>query len=116
MSGATEGPRVELVPLTELPALLDAAQCAALLRCSREHVEELADRGALPATKFGRGWVFPSQQLLEKVASICESERTARADRTTDAPPAQSRRTLFVPPGSPPRRRGRPRLPTPQLG
>jgi excisionase family DNA binding protein len=106
---------ISTFPAQTLPAFLDADQCAALLRCSKERVEELADRGVLPATKFGRGWIFVAEQLVARIASICEAERAARDAKTAEAieRPKSRRAPLFVPPGAPPRGRGRPRLPTP---
>lgn len=108
-------PDLLTLPTRELPAFLDADQCATLLRCSKERVEELADRGVLPATKFGRGWTFVAEQLVARIASICEAERAARDAKTAETVerPKPRRSPLFVPSGAPPRGRGRPRLPTP---
>jgi len=41
-----------------LPAVIDAEQAATLLQCSKCQVEMLAERGEVPGTKFGRGWIF----------------------------------------------------------
>lgn len=109
---------ISTLPAQTLPAFLDAEQCAVMLRCSKERVEELADRGVLPATKIGRGWIFVADQLVARVASICEADRAARDAKTSETverPKKPRRSPLFVPSGAPPRGRGRPRLPTPTL-
>lgn len=105
-----------------LPPIIDAEQCATLLRCSKQHVDVLADRGALPATKFGRGWVFVTAQLLAHVAAACERNLIHRNDAGQSTAPAVARpdgaetgedggdRLLVV---APRRRPGRPRKPTP---
>jgi excisionase family DNA binding protein len=112
------------ITASELPPIIDAAQCAALLRCSKQHLEALADRGAIPATKFGRGWVFVTAQVLTHVAAVCERnvQRTATpsecADKGLPLPQPDTGtglapdRLLVV---SAPRRRGRPRKPVPAL-
>ncbi len=57
---------------------MDAAQCAAVLHCSKDTVEGLAGRGELPATRFGRGWVFVTEQVLEFLRLRSEREAAER--------------------------------------
>jgi excisionase family DNA binding protein len=113
-----------------LPPVIDAEQCAALLRCSKQHLEALADRGAMPATKFGRGWVFVTAQVLTHIAAACErnlqtprhvqctATRSEGADQGSPPPrpdtgggPASDRLHVVMTP----RRPGRPRKPVPAL-
>ncbi|HZT04973.1 MAG TPA: helix-turn-helix domain-containing protein [Steroidobacteraceae bacterium] len=114
-----------------LPPLIDAEQAAKMLGCSKEHVEALADRGALPATKYGRGWIFVTAQLIHHVAQDC-----AKNVGTRDAAPRPERRVKRTPkdngpaqsapetepggslplePRGPAKSRGRPRLSVPDL-
>lgn len=53
-------------------------QCAELLHCTPEQVEELARAGDIPALKFGRGWLFIRTDLLSYLA---EKSRTDAQDR-----------------------------------
>ena len=68
-------------PAALLPATLDAEECAGILRCSKQTVEELAFQGALPATRFGRGWVFVTDQILAYLKARCETEAQERWTR-----------------------------------
>lgn len=64
--------------LSSLLLTLDTEQCAELLRCSASTIEELASKGELPATKFGRGWIFVTKQILEMLQTRCETEAAGR--------------------------------------
>jgi excisionase family DNA binding protein len=44
---------------------LDLAEAAELCKCSRHRMRKLAGMGAIPATKIGRRWVFPTRLLQE---------------------------------------------------
>lgn len=79
--------------------LLDAAGVAELLHCSVRTVEDQARAGALPAVKFGEGWVFPVEALLRAVNRIAENQALLRA---APAMPLAVKRPLV--------RRGRPNL------
>ena len=116
-----------------LPPLIDAEQAAKMLGCSKEHVEELADRGKLPATKYGRGWVFVTAQLLHHVVEDCAKNmcprngapRAARqaenksvdAKRSGEEPLSAAGASLPLQPRGPAKKRGRPRhgVPDPSL-
>lgn len=97
--------------------MIDASQCAQLLRCSKEQVERLADDGRLPAVKFGRGWIFVTTQVLAYVESLCEANLKVPDKSGGEHPPkaraAQGTRLGPVVHGGPVRGRGRPRQPTP---
>ena len=99
---------------TLLPPTLDGGECAALLRCSKATVEELAARGAIPATRFGRGWVFVTEQILAHLKERCEREAMERRCSLEVLQPKTSSpaNATVVTPG----RRGRPRKAIPHLG
>ncbi|WP_422085426.1 helix-turn-helix domain-containing protein [Variovorax sp.] len=44
--------------------VIDSEQCAELLRCTSDQVEELARAGEIPGLKLGRGWIFVYADLL----------------------------------------------------
>jgi len=86
----------------QLPPILDAEQVAALLRCTKGHVETLAERGRLPATKFGRGWIFVTAQVIQCVLEECTENMTKAQELDSSSqlktdpagepqPPAESR-------------------------
>lgn len=100
---------------SNLPPIIDAEQVASLLHCSKGQIEDLAESGRLPATKFGRGWVFVTAQVVHSVLEESTLNAAARRHPSTTeqvAPHARtigtrSSRPLTLPP--PPRPRGRPR-------
>lgn len=53
-------------------------ECAALLRCTSEQVEELARAGEIPGLKFGRGWLFVRSDLLAYLAEKARREADER--------------------------------------
>lgn len=79
------------IAASKLPPVIDAEQCAALLRCSKPHIDGLADRGDLPATKFGRGWVFVTAQLLAHVAAACQRNLARSQPSMSEFPPGAAR-------------------------
>ena len=64
--------------------LIDDDQCAALLRCSKSHLQRLARAGEIPGTKIGRGWVFVEEDVVQLV-------RTMSAPKPVPAPKAVGR-------------------------
>lgn len=62
--------------------VIDSEQCAALLRCTADQVEELARAGEIPGLKFGRSWIFMRADLLvflsEKARAKALARRTKR--------------------------------------
>lgn len=61
---------------------ITAEQCAELLGCTEDTVEELSRKGELPGLKFGRGWVFVRADLLAYLAERGRQEaEQRRADR-----------------------------------
>lgn len=59
--------------------LLNSKDVADLLACSIRTVEDQARSGALPAVKFGEGWMFPADALLRAVNRIAEEEAARRS-------------------------------------
>lgn len=55
--------------------ILDAADVAAMLRCSEEHAEDLMRTQQLAATKEGRGWITTHSIVVAYV--IAKSTRRA---------------------------------------
>ena len=47
--------------------ILDAGAVAAMLGCSARTVEDHARAGVLPGTKFGEGWVFVDELVVDAV-------------------------------------------------
>ncbi len=56
--------------MTDSGPILTAAQVANLLRCSERTVEEYARDGRIPGAKFGDGWVFAADLVVEAVKRI----------------------------------------------
>jgi excisionase family DNA binding protein len=71
--------------MSNLPApIMTSEQVAELLRCSSRTVEEHARNGSLPGVKYGDGWVFPAEALLEAV------NEAARGNLGREKPKARS--------------------------
>ncbi len=66
-----------------LKAILDAQEAADLLHCSAKSIENHARSGRLPGIKFGDGWIFSSELLVETVKklSIEEAEKRSKPAR-----------------------------------
>jgi len=83
--------------------VLNSGQCAELLHCTPEQIEELARAGELPALKIGRGWVFVRADLLAYLAERAREEAAAlRSKRSVGS---------IAPQPAPSRRRSPPTLP-----
>lgn len=108
-----------------LSPILSTEECAALLRCSTDRIEQLAAEGILPGCKFGRSWVFHRDLLIAAVGERCAAayqKRQSRSDRASkagvpvvdlDARPGGSEPSLSSLPVIEPktkRPRGRPRI------
>ena len=81
---------------------IDSAECADLLRCTPDQVEELARAGEIPGLKLGRSWLFVRHDLL---AYLAEKARQEAEQRRAKRQPGVVQMT------SKPRRRVPPRLP-----
>ena len=68
-----------------LSPILSTEECAALLRCSTDRVEQLAAEGILPGYKFGRGWVFHREMLIAAVGELCAAAYQKRKSRSGSA-------------------------------
>jgi excisionase family DNA binding protein len=81
---------------------IDSAECADLLRCTPDQVEELARTGEIPGLKLGRSWLFVRHDLLaylaEKARQEAEQRRAKRQPGVVQMTPKPRRR---VPPRLP---------------
>lgn len=59
--------------------ILTTQEVAALLCCSVKTVENHARAGSLPGAKFGDGWVFSAELVVEAVKAISLKEAAERA-------------------------------------
>jgi excisionase family DNA binding protein len=59
--------------------ILTAQEVAQLLCCSVKTVENHARAGSIPGAKFGDGWVFASDLVIDAVKTISQQEAAARA-------------------------------------
>ena len=66
--------------MSALPPILNSKDVAELLQCSVRTVEDYARAGRLPSLKFGDGWVFPSDVLIQAVNRMAEVEAAKRAE------------------------------------
>ncbi len=88
--------------------IIDADECAQMLKCSVEQVEESCREGELPGFKQGRGWLFVRADLLSWLAEKARKEAAERkAQRTAQAAGKLTRLTEAVKP----RRKAPPALP-----
>jgi excisionase family DNA binding protein len=75
---------------------MGADECAAMLRCTTDVLEDLARRGDIPGLKFGRSWVFFRLDLLAYLAEQAREEaKSRRSKRQPNVTPvgASRRRT-----------------------
>jgi excisionase family DNA binding protein len=85
-----------------LELILDAAQAAVLLHCSKEHVETLARRGQLPGVKYGRSWVFLATQLQRRIATECARNLEQTVDGAAEPSVRHCQRQLLQHPNDAP--------------
>lgn len=75
---------------------INSEQCASLLFCTAEQVEEMARAGEIPGLKIGRGWIFVRADLLDFLAERAREEaadrRAKRAPGTTNVTEIRQRR------------------------
>lgn len=98
--------------MTTTPDIIDAEECAELLRCSVQQVEDDCRAGHLPGIKQGRGWIFVRADLLAFLAERARreaAERKARREATSSGVLAGSIASKV----KQPRRRQPPALPVP---
>lgn len=66
---------------------IGSEDCAKLLHCTPEQVEELARAGEIPGLKLGRGWLFVRADLLAYLAEKAREEAQQRRARRQPATP-----------------------------
>jgi len=80
---------------------IDSNECANLLRCTPEQVEELARAGEIPGLKIGRSWLFVRADLLDYLAQKAREEaaerRSKRQVREVMPTPLKQRRQVPPP-------------------
>lgn len=86
--------------------ILKAEEVAKLLCCDDNTIEEKARQGKLPGLKFGRGWVFPRDALIETINQMAKQEAETRRTGKPTQPAAiattpNNRRTGKQPPKLP---------------
>lgn len=54
--------------------ILNSSQVAEMLGCTPRTVEDHARAGTLKGTKFGEGWIFLSDMVIEDIRIKCETE------------------------------------------
>jgi excisionase family DNA binding protein len=60
---------------------IDSEECAVLMHCTADQVEELARAGEIPGLKFGRSWLFVRADLLAYLAEKARAEALERRAR-----------------------------------
>lgn len=66
---------------------IGSEDCAKLLHCTPEQVEELARAGEIPGLKLGRGWLFVRADLLAYLAEKAREEAQQRRAKRQPAAP-----------------------------
>lgn len=61
--------------------IIDVNECADLLLCSPDQIEEKARSGEIPATKIGRGWLFIREDLISYLADKARQEAMERSSK-----------------------------------
>ena len=64
---------------------IGSEDCAKILRCTPEQVEELARAGEIPGLKLGRSWLFVRGDLLAYLAEKAREEALQRRSRRQPA-------------------------------
>jgi hypothetical protein len=92
--------------------ILSARELADMLDCDVQRVHEAAATGDLPAVKYGRGWIFPTEATFSRLNKKAVEDADARR-----APHLRNVQPIIQPSPSKamPRSRGRARLPLPIL-
>lgn len=82
--------------MTAVLETIGSTECAELLRCTAEQVEELAREGEIPGLKIGRSWLFVRSDLLvylaQKARTEAETRRSKRQPGVTPLPAKSKRR------------------------
>lgn len=78
--------------------VIGSEECAALLCCTKEQIEELARSGDLPGTKIGRAWRFLRADVLtwlsERAHAEAQERRAKRQPRQVQPGPPKPRRRV----------------------
>lgn len=71
--------------------ILTTEEVAALLKCSTRTVEDHARSGRIPGAKFGEGWVFAADLVVEAVKRI-----SLEAAESRSKPPTKKNAVQFA--------------------
>lgn len=78
---------------------IGSEECAELLRCTPEQVEELARAGDIPGLKIGRSWLFVRFDLLAYLAEKARADaQERRSKRQPNATPIKQKPRRQLPP------------------
>lgn len=78
---------------------INSEECAEILKCTPERVEEMARVGDIPGLKIGRNWLFVRSDLLSWLAERAREEaQMRRMKRQPNAPLPIAKPRRQVPP------------------
>lgn len=81
---------------------INSEECAKLMRCTAERVEEMARAGEIPGLKIGRNWLFVRADLLAWLAERAREEaQHRRMKRQPQAPIPLAKPRRQTPPALP---------------
>lgn len=81
---------------------INSQECAELMHCTSERVEEMARSGEIPGLKIGRNWLFVRGDLLAYLAEKAREEaQMRRLKRQPHAPVALAKPRRQTPPALP---------------
>jgi len=81
---------------------IDSEECAELLHCTPERIEEMARAGEIPGLKIGRNWLFVRSDLLAYLAEKAREEaQVRRMKRSPNAPVQMAKPRRQTPPALP---------------
>lgn len=83
-------------------ATIDSSECAEIMKCTSERVEEMARAGEIPGLKIGRNWLFVRDDLLSWLAEKAREEaQERRMKRQPRAPMPMAKPRRQTPPALP---------------
>jgi excisionase family DNA binding protein len=81
---------------------INSEECAEIMKCTAERVEEMARAGEIPGLKIGRNWLFVRGDLLAWLAEKAREEaQVRRMKRQPHAPLPMARPRRQTPPALP---------------
>lgn len=71
--------------MTQGPQILNSQKVAEMLGCTPRTVEDYARAGRFPGAKFGDGWVFVLDLIVDTVRQIAIEEAAARRAKVAES-------------------------------